>query len=430
MRAWASVLAALAIAAVVVPLTATCGGDDAAAADVLRSDAERASADIAAAADAADALNAFSADLYGALAAGEGNVVFSPYSVAVALAMTRLGASGETLAQMDAVLHTADAGDLDAALNAIDQALATRPGEYDLNGETVDLELATANQLWGQRGYEFAPAYLDVLASNYGAGLRIVDFEGATEDARQAINEWVAEQTRERIPELVAEGVLTELTRLVLTNAIYLKAPWTYEFDEDSTGPAPFHLLGGSETEVQMMRLDEQLTYFAGAGYEAVELPYVDGSLSMWVVVPEEGEFETFESALASEILAELFEGAEPREVELGLPKFEFRTQASLADALKALGMPIAFTDAADFSQMTPAENDLYIQDVIHEAFISVDEHGTEAAAATAVVVGVTSAPPPEEKVELTVDRPFLFLIRDSETGAILFMGRVLDPNE
>ena len=409
-------------------LLSACGDDEASASELVMSKAPRTSADPSAASDAASALALFSTDLYTILARTEGNLVFSPYSAAVALAMTRAGATGETLDQMSAVLHADEAGDLDAGLNAIDQALATRPGEYKWLDKTVSLELATANQLWGQRDYPFHDAFLDKLAASYGAGMRLVDYIAATEDARKAINAWVSDQTSERIPELIAEGVLDTDTRLVLTNAIYLNAPWMHRFNKDSTAPGPFTRLDGSTVEAQLMHLSEELRFATGTGYQAVELPYVDGSLSMLVIVPDAGGFADFQSALSADTLDTIVSDLKTAQVKLAFPRFEYRTQASLKDALKEMGMPIAFEGGlADFSAMSPDGKNLYIQDVIHEAFIAVDEDGTEAAAATAVVVGRTSAP--QDVVELTVDRPFLFAIRDNDTGAILFLGRVVDPS-
>jgi serpin B len=419
-------LAALALSTAV--LLSACGDDEASASELVMSDAPRSSADPATAQDAASALSLFSTDLYAILARTEGNLVFSPYSAAVALAMTRNGAAGETLDQMSTVLHADQAGDLDAGLNAIDQALATRPGEYKWFDKTVNLELATANQLWGQRDYPFHDAFLDKLAANYGAGMRLVDYIKATEDARKAINAWVSDQTRERIPELIAEGALNSDTRLVLTNAIYFNAPWMHRFNKDATAAGPFTLLDGSTVEAQFMRLSEDLRFAKGSGYQAVELPYVGGSLSMLVIVPDAGEFADFQSAFNADTLENIVSDLKTAQVKLGFPRFEYRTQASLKDALKELGMPIAFEGGlADFSAMSPDGKDLYIQDVIHEAFIAVDEDGTEAAAATAVIVGETSAP--VDVVELTVNRPFLYAIRDNDTGAILFLGRLTDPS-
>ena len=214
----------------------------------------------------------------------------------------------------------------------------------------------------------------------------------------------------------------------MLTNAIYLNAPWMHRFNKDSTAPGPFTRLDGSTVEAQLMHLSEELRFATGTGYQAVELPYVDGSLSMLVIVPDAGGFADFQSALSADTLDTIVSDLKTAQVKLAFPRFEYRTQASLKDALKEMGMPIAFEGGlADFSAMSPDGKNLYIQDVIHEAFIAVDEDGTEAAAATAVVVGRTSAP--VDVVELTVDRPFMYAIRDNDTGAILFLGRVVDPS-
>lgn len=267
---------------------------------------------------------------------------------------------------------------------------------------------------------------MQALAADYGAGMQVVDFVADAEAAQRAINAWVAEQTRDRIPELIPTGVLDQLTRLVLTNAIYFKAPWQSRFFEEQTAEAPFHRLDGSQVSAPFMAQRTRFRYASGAGYQAVELPYEGRELAMAVIVPDAGSFGEFERGLTAERLAEVLEKLEPAEVQLRFPRFEFRTQASLSQVLSALGMPIAFTEEADFSGMSEQGRDLLISEVLHEAFIAVDEEGTEAAAATAVDVAVEALPP--EPVELTVDRPFLFLIRDAETGVVLFLGRVVDP--
>ena len=401
--------------------------------DFVMSDVARSVVAPAAVASVGDATNAFAADLYAALIAdadggNSDNLVFSPYSAAVALAMTREGARGQTATEMDAVLHADLAGgaeNLGAGFNGFDQALATIPGEYPLGDETVELELATANQLFGQHGFGFDQAFLDALAADYGAGMRLVDYETAPEAARDLINAWVGEQTRERIPELIPEGVINQLTRLVLTNAIYLNAPWEHRFDEGRTEDGAFTTLDGEVVTVSFMRQTATFFHGSGNGYEAIELPYVGGQLSMLIVVPDDGSFEAVESRLGSGLITSIDQSLRPVSVVLSFPRFEFRTQAALKDVLSELGMPTAFTERADFSGIS-SEASLLIQEVVHEAFISVDEEGTEAAAATAVLVGLTSAP--AEQVELTVDRPFLFLIQERESGAILFLGRVTDP--
>ena len=398
------------------------------AAEFLRADLPRVAADTAAAKRAAGAIAEFDASLYTQLAKKPGNILASPYSIATALAMARAGAAGTTRQQMDAVLHTASAGDLDAAFNSLDQLLAKRNGTYPLGDKTVPLELGTANQLFAQKDAQIVQAYLDGLAKYYGTGVAIVDYTNAREEARKTINAWVSDRTKTRIPELIPQGVLNEFTRLVLVNAIYLKAKWLLPFEKTLTQGAPFHRLDGTTSTMQLMRggSPSNRLYARGAGYQSVSLPYV-GGLSMVLVVPDAGSFDAVQSSLADPAkLRAAFEPSARSAVQLAMPKFTFRTKTALKETLIALGMPIAFTDQADFSGMSVKEKFL-IQDVLHEAFIAVDEDGTEAAAATAVVVGTTSLP--VNVVQLTVDRPFLFAIRDDETGAILFMGRVLDPN-
>ena len=393
-----------------------------AAAQEIRSDAPRSTADVATAQDVRAALDAFSTDLYKILAREQGNVVLSPYSVAVALAMTRAGAVGETQKQMDAVLHAALAKNLNAGFNALDQALAKRPGKFKFGDQTLELELATANRLWGQKDFAFERSFLDTLARDYGAGMQIVDYKTAHEAGRRAINDWVAARTRDRIKDLIPQGVIDAQTRLVLTNAIYLKAAWLLRFNDAVKGT--FHLANGSDVQVDLMSQSESLLYGAGDGYQAVRLPYA-GGLSMVAIVPDAGKLNSFERGLDGAVLRRVATGLSSTQVVLSMPKFSFRSNAQLKDALSEMGMPLAFTDRADFSGMTKQEP-LEIADVIHQAFIAVDEKGTEAAAATGAVMRATSAP--LRPIELRIDRPFLFLIQDDETGAILFMGRVTDP--
>lgn len=399
-----------------------CGGP--AAAQEVRSGAARASADPSAAADLRPALDAFAVDLYRALARQDGNLVLSPYSVAVALAMTRAGALGPTADEMDRVLHASVSKGLDPGFNALEQALAKRPGKYKVDDQELDLELSTANRLWGQKDFQFEAPFLDRLAVYYGAGMQIVDYKTAPEPARKTINDWVATRTRDRIKDLIPEGVIDQLTRLVLTNAIYLKASWLHKFDD--AAPAPFHRADGSDVQAPLMHLSEALRYGSGDGYRAVELPYA-GGLSMVAIVPDAGKLSALEKGLDGARLRTVIDGLKGTQVNLWLPKFKFRSKALLKDVLGELGMPLAFTGDADFSGMTRQER-LEIADVIHEGFIALDEKGTEAAAATAVVMRATAAP--AEPVELRIDRPFLFLIQDQATGAILFMGRVLDPTK
>ena len=410
------VLAISACAPAVMP-----GGDIA----IARADVPRASADPAAASDAGAALSAFGLDLYRALAADAPNAVLSPTSIALALAMARAGARGQTAAEMDAVMRAVGSDENAAWLNALDQALATRSGTFeDASGAGLPVALRIANAPFAQKEMPLEPAYLEALASRFGAGLRLVDYVAETEAARQLINGWVDGQTERRIPELLAQGVLNRDTRLTLVNAIYLKAPWLRPFPAESTTPGAFTRADGSTVEVSMMSVTAGMRHAAGTGWTAVEIPYIGGSLAMTAIVPD--DLATFERALTADQLAAITAGLAETQVSLTFPKFSIETKIELADLLAALGMPTAFTDEADFSGITKAAR-LVISNVIHQANIDVDEKGTEAAAATAVVMEVTSAP--AEPLTVQVDRPFLFALRDVPTGAILFLGRVGDPS-
>jgi serpin B len=367
--------------------------------------------------------SAFAFELYGVLFDEQANLFCSPYSISLALAMTYAGAREETAQQMAETLHfTLPQDRLHSAFNALDAALATR-GEH-LNADQR-FRLHIANALWGQEGYAFLAAFLDELAENYGAGLRVLDFVGEPDGSRQTINEWVEQQTEDKIKDLLPPGSISSDTRLVLSNAIYFNAAWLYPFEEEVTRDGTFHLLDGGEVTVAMMAQSERLGYTAGQGYQAVELPYLGGELSMVILLPAQGTFQDWARTLDAGQLAAILDDMERTQVQLTMPRFTFESGFRLRDALVQLGMRDAFGGTADFSGMT-GKRDLFISDVYHKAFVAVDEEGTEAAAATAVVMELTAAP--AEPIEFKVDRPFVFLIRDIETDAILFLGHVVDP--
>jgi serpin B len=370
---------------------------------------------------------AFAFDLYRVLRGGDANLFFSPYSISAALAMAYAGARGETGAEMAAALHFALHQDrLHRSFNGLDRLLTGR-GKDARGRDGQPFRLHVVNAAWGQSGFPFLPAYLDVLAQEYGAGMRLVDFAADPDAVRKTINGWVEQQTEKRIQDLLPEGSIDAMTRLVLTNAIYFNAAWQHVFDEARTTTAPFHLLGGGTIDAQLMRQSESLRYGSGAGYQAVEIPYSGGELSMVVILPPQGQFAAFEGSLDAARFRAIVDGLRPAQVILGLPKFEVKQPIDLNGPLATLGMAKAFQPAeADFSGMD-GSRDLYISQVLHQSFVKVDEKGTEAAAATAVVIRVTSAP--GEVVEMIVDRPFIFAIRDIETGAVLFLGRVSDPS-
>jgi serpin B len=379
------------------------------------------------AADQVTGNNTFATSLYRKLRATEpnANLFYSPHSISTALAMTYAGARGTTAAQMATTLDfRLPQAQLHRAFNALDQELARRgkpPGATD--GDPF--KLTVANALWGARGFTFLPEFLDVLAVNYGAGMQVLDFASDVEAARRTINAWVEEKTAGKIKDLLRPGDLTPATALVLTNAIYFKASWASAFLETNTADRPFHLGDGMTVSVPTMTQDHPFPFLDNGMLQAVTLPFVGEQLTMLVMVPAAGMLDAVEAALTPTAIQDIVDGQRPTAVLLKLPKFKFGAQFFVKQALSQLGMPDAFTEAADFTGITAAPP-LAIRDIVHKAFIGIDEKGAEAAAATAVVTLPPSASP--AMIELNVDRPFLFFIRDRPTGAILFAGCVLDP--
>ncbi len=430
-----SILQCMLILAVLAGLVG-CGGpggspvDDRPPGQAVQSDRSRVTAPDVPTGDLArlvDGNTAFALDLYRVFGQEnqDDNLFYSPYSISLALAMTYAGARGQTEQQMASVLHFAMPQErLHPAFNKLDLTLASRgKGAEGADGEGFHLHIV--NRIWGQEGYEFLDAFLDMLATNYGAGLQLVDFAGAPEESRVTINDWVEDQTEGRIEDLIPQGIINELTRLVLTNAIYFNAAWAEPFEERLTEDGAFYLLDGGEVSVPMMRHTASFGYAEGQTYRAVELPYDGQKLAMLILLPQAGEFEAFEDALDAEQMDAILDNLNYGEVALTMPKFEVESDFSLVDALTAMGMPDAFSMNADFSGMD-GTRDLFVKDVVHKAFVSVDEAGTEAAAATAVVMQLKAAV--AEPIEVTVDHPFLFFVRDVQTGAILFVGRVVNP--
>lgn len=411
--------------------TTTVPGGGGGSVEYITSSLSRTPASPDEAAAAVRALNALGADLYRIITIGSGdNTVISPASILVALAMTRAGALGATASQMDEALHLTDGGatgeSVHRALNALTAALDSRNAEFTVDGETASVELNVTNSLWGQRGMSWKAPFLDVLAGEYGAGMRTVDYATDTEGARVAINDWVSDSTQDRIPELLDRGVLTPDSRLTLVNAIYMKAQWLNPFVETATTDKDFTTLDGDSVSVPMMAGSLRTLYSSGAGWQAVQLPYVGGELAMTVLVPDAGSFADVEQRLGGGVLDEAVAGLAEAQVNLRLPRFDIDQKFELTPAMQALGMVDAFDGGrADFSAMTD-DAKLFIAFIIHQANITVDEKGTEAAAATAVGMSETSAP--GLMVDLSVDRPFLYAVRDVPTGAVLFLGRVTNP--
>jgi len=371
-----------------------------------------------------DGNTAFAFDLLHELTADDGNLFFSPFSISAALAMAYAGASGDTETQMANTLgFDLDQDVLHSAFNSLDLELNSR-GDVQPPFEGEGFDLAVVNAAWGQRGYTFLRKYLDVLAVNYGAGLRLLDFKGDPDGSRETINDWVSQQTNDRILDLLPPGSIGPATRLVLTNAVYFNAPWRHPFDPDRTRTGAFEPLHGNTAYVPMMRQQVHVNYAAWDGGQAVELPYNGNTLSMVLLVPDQGTFETFEALFDAAQYESIISGLESQPVTLQIPRFEASYDASLVDPLSALGMTEPFVaGAADFSGID-GTHDLFISDVVHKAWVSVDEAGTEAAAAAAVIMPTGGAGAP---VTLTVDRPFLLVIRDIPTNTILFLGRIVE---
>lgn len=370
---------------------------------------------------------AFAVELFHQLAeANESNLFVSPYSISQALAMAFAGARGETASEMTKALGFSLGQDaLHPAINALDQQLASRGAELPPD-EKFTLEIA--NSVWGQDEFNFEGEFLDTLALNYGTGIRLVDFIKSTEEARNVINMWVEENTDNRIKDLVPKGALDSQTRLALVNAIFFKAAWKEKFSNESTLTTDFTLADTTTVPVQMMRNQSGYAYGEGEGYRAVEIPYVGGETSMVVLLPDEGRFNEIEDSLDGAKLQSIIKGLRVQHVMLGLPRFEFESKFQMSETLRQLGMVQAFVpDAADFSGMHTPPPNLFVREVIHQSFVSVDEEGTEAAASTAVIIGAVSEP--VEVKEFIADRPFIFLIRDNLTNTVLFMGRLMEPS-
>ncbi|HUI91045.1 MAG TPA: serpin family protein [Chitinivibrionales bacterium] len=362
----------------------------------------------------------FACDMYKKLSAA-GNTFFSPYSISIALAMTWAGARTETEAQMASALHfTLDQTKLHPAFDGLDLALKARA-----NNDGFDLNIV--NQLWGEKTYYFLPDFLKTLSVNYGAALRLLDFINNPEPSRVTINAWVSGQTNGRIQDLIPSGEITPATTLVLTNAIYFNAQWADTFQKEMSMNQTFYR-NNDTVSAPFMHQEATFRYAASADFDALELPYKGNELSMLFILPAAGKMASVASSLTADFIAGLSGSLAAQKVIVAIPKFKFATPSlSIRDILVSLGMADAFSPGvADFSGIDGTRS-LSIYDVLHKAFVAVDERGTEAAAATAVIVVGTSIemPPP---VQFTANRPFIFLIRDNVSGAVLFMGRLEDP--
>ena len=366
--------------------------------------------------------NAFAVALYGQLRNHTGNLFFSPESISTALAMAYAGARGDTASQMAKTLHfTLPPEQLNRAMGAL---------LGDLNTTHQNYQLSVANALWAQQGYTFLDAFLKVLKSDYGAGLNQVDFKGATEAARLTINQWVEKKTQDKIKDLLQPGALRSDTRLVLTNAIYFKGNWETQFDKAQTKNEVFYLSSTQTATTPLMHREGSFGYFDGGTFQALEIPYKSKELSIIVFLPKDRSgLSALEQSLTASNLQQWLQqlGAVPK-VIVTLPKFKSTQQFELSATLRAMGMTDAFAANADFSGMT-GKRDFAISEVIHKAYVDVNEEGTEAAAATAVTMRAMAMRPAEQAPPVfRADHPFVFLIRDNRSESILFMGRMANP--
>jgi serpin B len=394
---------------------------------------------------AATATNQLAVDLHRQLATGAENLCVSPYSIESALAMTFAGADGETRSEMARVLHLGNDAGVPASFAALQhslEAMSAKTAELvkeskKFGGPSEPITLNIANRLFAQNGYAFREAFLSLVKQNFGGAFDPLDFVANPAAATQHINKWVAEQTHDRIRDLIPGGALDKTTRLVLANALYLKAPWASEFSENATQPEPFHIRGGAPTDVPMMqKRSDHFGYAKRDGYTAVSLPYAGDDLQFLVLLPDDvNGLRALESKLTSDTLAGCAKLGR-RDVNLHLPKFKLQPPTmALAEKFEALGMKTAFDKpqgSANFDKIAPRtpRDYLYISQIYHKTFIAVDEKGTEAAAATAVAMlaGTALRSPPPPPIDVKIDRPFVYAIQHVPSGVCLFLGRVTDP--
>jgi serpin B len=367
----------------------------------------------------------FAYDLYAALRDRQANLFFSPQSISTALAMTYAGARRQTEREMaQALRFDLPQERLHPAFDKLDLTLASR-GRGAAGTKGRGFQLTVVNSLWGQTGHKFLPTFLDTLSENYGAGMNALDFERNPEGSRVTINQWVAAQTNGKIQNLIPAGMIHPMTRLVLTDAVYFNAAWAHPFRKEMDCNGEFNLLNGQKVGVEMMVQTTRFNYGEAANYQVLEMPYSGEEISMVFLVPRQGKFKSFEGSLNAKRAQAILQDVSERTVHLTMPKFKHESSFALRKTLSSMGMPAAFREA-DFSGMDGTLF-LSIDDVVHKALVRVDEEGTEAAAATAVAMA-GGARGGQRPTELTIDRPFIFLIRDRETGAVVFMGRVVDP--
>ncbi len=371
-----------------------------------------------------NANNQFTFELYSKYKSNDGNIFFSPYSISSAIAMTYEGARGKTADEIQSVFHFPKDDSLRReSFLKINNLINKKDKKY---------KLSTANALWAQRDYKFLEEYFKLIKDSYGGKATNLDFINQTEKSRLIINKWVEVKTNDKIKDLIPQGVLDSLTRLVLTNAVYFKGFWFKQFDKKDTRDEDFRVSPGNTIKTPMMHLsgeEAKFNYGETEKLQILELPYEGNELSMLILLPKGDDLGAAEDSLTTEQLSAWRNILHEEQLEASLPKFKFETKYFMAEDLKKMGMPTAFSSEADFSGMT-GKADLYISQVIHQAFVDVNEEGTEAAAATAVVMKLKGIPMPKPIKIFKADHPFIFLIQEKETGNILFLGRVSNPTK
>ncbi len=400
---------AVILAALVLPLSSATGN----------------SAQPAPKASFAEGNTAFALDLYGQLKGAQGNLFFSPYSISTCLAMTWAGARGNTETQMAQVLH------FSGSQSQVHSSFGELQGRLREAQKQKGIELSIANALWAQKGHPFLPAFLDVARKQYEASLNQADFTTQADSAIHSINQWVSEKTKGRIQDILGPRSLNSATRLVLADAIYFKGRWADPFEKSATSAQPFHLAQDREASAMLMCRTEQVRYTEGSDFQAVELPYIGNALSMVILLPRQVEgCKQLESSLTAANLSSWLAQMRRQKAVLFIPKFKTESAFELTKVLSAMGMTDAFGTKANFSGMDGGM-DLFISSVRHKAWVEVAEEGTEAAAATVATVAASAMPRPSQLPPVfRADHPFIFLIRDTRSGSILFLGRLADPTK
>ena len=377
----------------------------------------------------------FAFDLYKTLInkRSKKNLFVCPYSISLAMSMTYAGARGGTANEIARTMHfDLPQEKLHPAFNYLDLELTRKVQEYQFEG--YDFELSIANALWGQAGFKFNRSFLDTLAINYGAGLNLLDFANQPEESIKIINQWVSEKTHGKIKDLLSSDSIGNKTFLIITDAIYFKADWKISFDKDLTKIKPFHALDGTKVNVKMMDMGDNdvFPYIQTNDYQMVALPYEGDDLSMVLLLPEKGKFDKVEKELNGDKFLDMLDSLTDREGSVSMPSFELRDSMSLKKTFKSMGMQTPFGALADFSGIT-TDVYLYIDDIIHKTFLKINEKGSEAAGATAVIIMYDSGiggneEPPPEPFRMVLDRPFIYAIVDRRTDTILFIGRMVKP--